>query len=226
MQRIILFIAGALMILPLQAQKTKLDTTLVFTSNTGTKTVPVRVESGAEKINLQVEGEISTGSISVKLYDPDGKKQSGLQLKTSEGDDSKTKIKSKNTEKPSGKTGQGRAAEGDEGQTGQGASVHISTGEGTSVVSVSSNRNSNVNTNSNTNDGKTTTISVSSGEGNAEVVAGQSAGRNYAYTTSSSSKGAKGVLTESVDNPAPGTWRIEIVTEGVTGEIGLKVKLN
>jgi len=216
MQRLMQILILSAIVLPLNAQ-TRIDTTMVLSSSTETKSIPVSVKSGVDYLTFGVEGEISTGSVTVKIYDPNGKKQSGFQLKTS-GATGGSKGKSK--EKSKGGKASGTTIQTDE--DGGSSTISISSAAGATAISSSSgsNKNSNSNTNSNT-----STISVGSGDNKTEVVAGTSGTNSqYAYTTSTFEKGAKGVLEEVMSNPAPGTWRVEIVTENVSGEVQLKIK--
>lgn len=204
------------------AQKTTLDTTLVLESLTQTWSVPVQINAGARDLSFGVEGEISTGSISLKIYDPNGKKQSGLQLKTSDGavETGQSKAKAR------AKGGSGSSVTVETDSDGNTSTISISSGAGGTVVQSSgknSNENKNKNRNSSSSDGTTNEVTVTTGDGSAKVGTGTTDHGRYMYTSSYSSKGAKGVLHETIDRPTAGKWRVEIIAENVSGEVKLVV---
>ncbi len=99
-------------------------------------------------------------------------------------------------------------------------SVNISTGEnqkGTQTTTTTS-----------TSTGKSTSITTTSGSGvgaSSNVTVGKSSeGSSYAVSSSSSnSKGAKGVMNRILSDPEPGKWKLVISVKDVTGKLDVAI---
>lgn len=95
-------------------------------------------------------------------------------------------------------------------------SVGYSTGdnEGTQITTSTSSSGSNtsVTTTTTTGVGSSSNVTIGSGE----------KGSSVAFSTSSSdSKGAKGVMNKILPDPAPGSWKVVVVAKHVTGKLNV-----
>jgi hypothetical protein len=188
------------------SQQVEIDTSFELSNENGVKEIDVQVEKGSETLAVVFEGEISEGFIEVELVDPNGKRHGGFELSASSGNV---------------------------------VSVRSGTQEDRENVNVNSNSNSN---NGTTTESETTTISVSKGGNTTSISTGDkslsiSSGDGQGLSISSDggvsiiksnyysedSKGAKGVMVESVEKPRSGVWVIRVKSKNATGKIDLVI---
>lgn len=173
-----------------------IDTTLNWDSFSGKDALKIDVPKGAEDLSLVFESEISTGSIEVSLIDPDGERQGGFQLNSSENDFVSVRSRS----------------------SGSNATEVIKDSNDTYINMRSGGNSLQINNNSfslSTEDG--VGINISS-DGGVSIIEGSAPGENSGV--------AKGVMVENFGDPMSGKWQIKMKGENVSGTVNLKISFD
>ena len=219
MNRILLFTVLMFGCTLLSAQS-EFKKTLTLDSSSDTQNIPLEVGDGLSALAITVLGHITEGSVVVTILNPDGQKQSGMELKT--GEKYKVKVKSKSKSKGKGSS------------SSTSTSTSTSTSSGTSTVTVTATadedgKGTTVTTTTNSGDGSNVVVSVNgdtsaaASESEVRISSGKSSSTAVS-TSADEGTGAKGVLAEAVKDPMPGTWTLVVKTEGASGEIELRVE--
>ena len=178
------------------------------------KTIEVEVKQGADKLSMEFKGKISKGSFNLTAYDPEGNKAAGFSLVCS--GENHIHIES----------GEGTTSTIHSG-SGSNNHIHVqSNGDKTTTITTESNGNNQVHVESK---GSTnsTVVTRSNGKSKSKVKRKSKHKDDGVYSvvsTNTDSKGAKGVMVKTLDNPMPGTWKFELEVEEVTGTLTAEIE--
>ena len=226
------------------AQNVGFEKEFSFNKDSKKETFTFEVKEGTKELVLDLEGVISTGSLKVKIINPEGNQVSGFSLKTSKNhsrtfsydldSDSRKEQKKEKTEKvekdkkEAEEVREVREVRETRTEVREAREVRETRAEARSVrasarSNLSSTSSSSKATASSSGSGSSVSVSVETDESGHSVT---KTNKTHIYTkekTETSEPGARGVINKEITNPASGTWEFIIYPDDAEGKLSAKI---
>ncbi len=183
------------------AQK-EINKEFTFTKASKEENFTFKVDDNSKKVIINFEGEISQGSLRIKITDPNGNKVSGFSLVCS------------------GSINTGSAYSSGSNSRSRNRSRSRSRSSSSSSSSSGSSSSSNVSVNSTDGD-----VSISVDIGDSDTIKIKNSKTHiYTYQSTVSDDGeARGVINKEIKNPTPGIWKFSIQPKNTSGKLTGKI---
>ncbi len=196
-------ISTVLLFIPLSAVAQKaqasIDKEFVWTDANKTESLYIDVKKKSTTLLMSFAGAIEKGTLEVTVFNPQGEKIPIFLLLSDESGEGNFRVEISSGENDNERNKSWKVS-GDENDKGtQTTTTTSSTGSSTSITTTSTSKS-----------GSSSTVSLGK----------SSSGSSHAVSSSgSSSKGAKGIMSKVLSDPAPGKWKLVISLKNVTGKL-------
>lgn len=201
-----------------QVKNIPFNETLSWSGTSQNKTIEFEVKEGIKKLEIEVEGEITSGSLILNVFDVNQIKVSEFSLLTQKPNHKPSSYKSL-SEKANRDLERERARAREQEKTRE----KSSSGSNSYSYSSSSNATSHSTPNSiNINTKKEASIEVTEANTTESHIRTKKQNESMIKTESNDKK-SNGVIFKVIENPKPGIWKINIEIEEVSGKLTTRI---